>query len=214
MLPFAAGPAASGTTNPQTAAAARAAGCPVPDGTLDQMDLQPWPATRHAIGVPDSDAGEMVVATLSGGATGKNLGDLCVALVRVPAPDAGPIQRLAGLRDGALLNPPSEVDPVTTVGIAIDAVPYRFAPGEVAVGVRTGGAFHSTSTNAVWTTLYLLRRQGSVLSPIFEAETQTVDGGPERTLRFAATITRGAYDLLLGHRRYLWNGSRYVATRR
>ena len=53
-----------------------------------------------------------------------------------------------------------------------------------------------------------------MLSPIFEAETQTVDGGPERTLRFASTMTRGAYDLLLGHRRYVWNGSRYVATRR
>ncbi len=214
MVPFAAGPAVGGTTNPQTAAAARAGGCPVPDGALDQMDLQPWPGTRHAIGGPDPGAGEMVVATLSGDATGKTLGDLCVALVRVPATQAGPIQRLAGLRDSTPLNPPSEVDPVTTVGIAIDTVPYRFAPGEVAVGVRAGGGFHSTSTNAVWTTLYLLRRQGSVLSPIFEAETQTVDGGPERKLRFAATITRGAYDLLLGRRRYVWNGSHYVAMRR
>ena len=214
MAPFAAGPAIGGTANPQTAAAARSGGCPVLEGTLDQMDLQPWPGTRRAIGRPDPDAGERVVATLSGNATGNSLGDLCVALVRVPATKAGPIQRLAGLRDGTPLNPPSEVDPVTTVGIAIDTAPYRFAPGEVAVGVRAGGAFHSTATNAVWTTLYLLRRQGSVLSPIFEAETQTVDGGLERTLRFAPTITRGAYDLLLGRRRYVWNGSRYVARRR
>ena len=185
-----------------------------------QAEPQPPSNMRSLPGQIGTDL--RVVAALLGSPDADSLGSLCVAVVR---PLGGGFTVVARLPEDKQPEPPSDVDHVTSTQVAIDAVPYRFAPTEVAFAVRVSGEFDSTSTEVSWERLYLFRRTGNRVSLIFHAETDTSETDKmstesaethRRIVRFSTALHNGGYDLILAQshsrdfRRFVWSGSTYL----
>ncbi|HTW36227.1 MAG TPA: hypothetical protein VMD53_16520 [Rhizomicrobium sp.] len=180
----------------------------------------PWAATLRPLpSEPDLHA----VATVSGDSTANDGGVLCVGVVQMTRSD---FKKVAGLNGAPHL--PADVNPITNTYVTIDSIPFRISPTEAAFAVRVTEEFNSTSTNYNSTELYLFRRRGNKLNEIFHAnvgdelldKTNDAAGARKHRLivKFSNRLHRGAYDLILSRdrggssRRFIWSGSRYVAT--
>lgn len=198
------------------AAAAAAAGCEVTADEVPGVSLAPWP------GAP----GVLAVAALTGGPGDDDLGLLCAGAVRRAGAGFAPVARLAP--DAPDIAPPSGMTPVSRSDVAVDGAVYAFAPGEMLLGVRVYGETNTTSINVSVERLYLFRRTGARLTPVFDAQTASglidkTGGGDDREVsrivRFDRRLRTGAYGLVLARkgaregRRYVWSGSRYVKAR-
>lgn len=212
VLAATASPAHGAERDGEIARAAAAARCPLDPAAPFGAALEKFP------GQPDSML--RAVATLTGPADADGLGSLCVGVVRG---DGASFVAVATLRPADRPTPPGDIDPVTNVYVGIDRTPFHFMPTETAFAVRATGEFNSSSTNASWSTLYLFRRTGTSLSPIFHAriDEQTNDKtGSDPVVHrrwsvsFDVRMHHGAYDLLLATagrtpRRFIWNGVHY-----
>jgi hypothetical protein len=113
----------------------------------------------------------------------------------------------------------------TDDGASVERTSFLYRPGEAAVAVRVEDTFESTSTESLNSALWLFRRVGGRLEPVFHADVTDVTTDKQSgrvepddrwVVRFDTHLTLGAYDLILarkGHRagqRYVWSGSRYV----
>jgi hypothetical protein len=207
-------PVSAAVGDPQITAAAHAGGCTLDPDYPFGADLAEAPG--------QSDPALKIVTTLSGGADARSLGTLCVALVEMKG---GNLVRVAGL-SGPDIEPPGDVEQVTNVYANVEKTAFRFMPAETAIAVDAAGEYNSEVTNLSWRTLYLFRRVGTRLLPIFHArvEDETIDkstsdgkqSGEHWIVQFAPTTHAGAYDLILRRyhgiqqHRFRWNGVRYI----
>jgi len=123
--------------------------------------------------------------------------------------------------------PPGDVEQVTNVYASVDKTAFRFTPREAAFAISACGEYNSEVTNLSWRTVYLFRRTGDRIVPIFHApvEHETIDKtaksgaetGERWIIRFDSVLHAGAYDLILQRydgtteRRFRWDGKRYIA---
>jgi hypothetical protein len=193
-------------------AAAQAAGCSINRDYPFGVDLQ-----RLA---GQADPSVTAVGAMSGEADADTLGSLCVGLVQEKG------GRFGRLAVSPALHPPGEIAQVTNVYVNVSRTPFRFNPSETAFGVEVDGEYNSVVTNTSWGTLYLFRRVGARLQPIFDAKVrdETIDktdpkggeAGQRWIVRFDTAMHGGAYDIILQRyhgkqqRRFRWNGTHYV----
>lgn len=123
-------------------------------------------------------------------------------------------------------------EPLWTVFVTLDLIPYRISDRETAFGVRVSNSYHSTARSSGTEALHLFRWRGDALAMVFADLTmeseyeirQDVNGeGPEdegTTSRWVVIVSktkhRGFYDLLVREKstkkteRWRWNGTAYA----
>lgn len=195
----------------KSGAAAAAAGCSIDPDLPFAATLGPWPGAK--------ESPRRIVATSSDPHEGEDLGELCVGVVR----SVGSAFTKVATLNAPGPRPPAEIRPLSNVHVAIDRVPFYYAPGQTAFAVRVTGELNTQTANATHTRLYLYRVNNDQINEIFEAkvEDRATDKVGEtvqdetRIIEFSRHMTRGVFDLLLSNRshlkskRYIWTGARY-----
>ena len=197
---------------------------------LEGAEFDPADAPPVALEAwPDGPADVLAIATLEDAGSHASPGALGTLRVGLVTRQGAALVLAASDESSGHPEPERTVTP-SVPDVSIDRAVFRISPGEAALGVDVSESLNTSSTSAGASSLFLYRRTGTKLVPIFSAPTDDfvldkTEPHPRMAqtrhiVRFTSHLTHGFYDLILARpraragRTYVWDGARYSEVRR